>query len=201
MIATKGGLTRQGPDRWLPVGRPEYLRQCVEMSLRRLRLERLDLYQLHRINPQVPLEESLGALKELQSEGKIRHVGLSEVDVGEIERAAKIVPIVSVQNEYNAANRRSEETLIYCEANGLAFIPWSPLAAGELTKSAAPLNGAVNRHGATAAQLALAWLLQRSPVMVPIPSTASIEHLEDSTVAAELKLTEQEWVISERAMG
>ena len=201
VIATKGGLTRQGQNQWVPVGRPEYLRQCVEMSLRRLRLERIDLYQLHRIDPQVPLEESLGALKDLQGQGKIRHVGLSEVNVSEIERAAKIIPIVSVQNEYNVANRESEETLTFCEANGLAFIPWSPMAAGRLTQSNGALNGAANRHGATVAQLALAWLLHRSPVMVPIPGTSSIEHLEENTVAAELKLSGQEWATFERVMG
>ena len=198
VIATKGGLTRQGPDRWLPIGRPEYLRQCVEMSLRRLKIERIDLYQLHRIDPQVPVEESLDALKDLQSQGKIRHIGLSEVNAQEIERAVKVVPIVSVQNEYNLANRKSEATLEYCAANGLAFIPWSPVAAGELARPGGALDRAAKHHGGTVAQLALAWLLHRSPVIVPIPGTSSVEHLEENTTAAELKLSAVEWMTLEK---
>ncbi len=201
VIATKGGLTRQGSDRWMPVGRPEYLRQCVEMSLRRLRLDRIDLYQLHRIDPQVPVEESLEALKALQGEGKIRHIGLSEVNVSEVKRAVKVMPIVSVQNEYNVANRKSGDILRYCEANGLAFIPWSPLGAGRFAGPGHRRNGAANRHGATRAQLALAWLLHHSPVMVLSPGTSSIEHLEENTVAAELRLGEQEWITFERTMS
>jgi pyridoxine 4-dehydrogenase len=193
VIATKGGLTRQGPDEWLPVGRPEYIRQCVEMSLRRLRLERIDLYQLHRIDPKVPVEETLGALKELQHAGKIRHVGLSEVTPAEIDQARKVLPIVSVQNEYNIANRKSEKTLEYCAKHNLGFIPWFPVAAGDLAKPGGPLDTAAKRHDATVAQLALAWLLHRSPVMLPIPGTSSREHLEENTAAAELHLDESEW--------
>ena len=197
VIATKGGLTRQGPDEWLPVGRPEYIRQCVEMSLRRLKVERIDLYQLHRIDPKVPAEETLGALKDLQKQGKIRHVGLSEVTPQEIEKARKILPVVSVQNEYNIGNRKSEKSLEYCEKNGLGFIPWYPVAAGGLAKPGGPLDEAAKRHGATVAQLALAWLLHRSPVTLPIPGTSSVEHLEENTAAAELKLGESEWAALE----
>jgi pyridoxine 4-dehydrogenase len=193
VIATKGGLTRQGPDKWAPVGRPEYLRQCVEMSLRRLRVERIDLYQLHRIDTKVPAEESLGALKELQDAGKIHHIGLSEVTPPEIEAARKIVPIVTVQNEYNLSNRKSEPTLEYCEKQGLGFIPWFPIAAGELTKRGGVLEEMAKRHGATIAQLALAWLLHRSPVMLPIPGTSSIAHLEENVGAATLHLNDDEW--------
>ncbi len=199
VIATKGGLTRQGPNKWLPVGRPEYLGQCVEMSLRRLKVERIDLYQLHRIDPKVPVEESLGVLKNLQRQGKIRHIGLSEVKAEEIERAMKTVPIVSVQNEYNIGNRKSEETLKYCETNQLGFIPWFPVAAGDLAKPGGVLDEAAKRHDATVAQLALAWLLHRSPVMLPIPGTSSTEHLEENVAAADLKLSEDEWAAIEQA--
>lgn len=193
VIATKGGLTRQGPDQWLPVGRPEYLRQCVEMSLRRLRLERIDLYQLHRIDAKVPLEEQLGVLKEMQAEGKIRHVGLSEVSVEEIEKAQAILPIVSVQNLYNLANRSSEAVLNYCEQNDLGFIPWFPVDAGKLARPGGPLDQAAQNHKASVAQLALAWLLKRSPVMLPIPGTSSVAHLEENTAAASLELTPEEF--------
>jgi aryl-alcohol dehydrogenase-like predicted oxidoreductase len=199
VIATKGGLTRQGPNQWLPVGRPEYIRQCVEMSLRRLRLERIDLYQLHRIDPKVPAEETLGALKDLQQQGKIRHVGLSEVTPAEIEQARKVLPIVSVQNEYNIANRKSEKTLEYCEKHNLGFIPWFPIAAGDLARPGGPLETAAKRHGATVGQLALAWLLHRSGVILPIPGTSSIKHLEENTAAAELHLDEEEWRAIEAA--
>ncbi len=199
VIATKGGLTRQGPNKWLPVGRPEYLGQCVEMSLRRLKVERIDLYQLHRIDPKVPVEESLGVLKNLQRQGKIRHIGLSEVKAEEIEQAMKTVPIVSVQNEYNIGNRKSEETLKYCEANQIGFIPWFPVAAGALAKPGGVLDEAAKRHDATVAQLALAWLLHRSPVMLPIPGTSSVEHLEENVAAADLKLSEDEWAAIEQA--
>ena len=193
VIATKGGLTRQGPNKWLPVGRPEYLFQQVEMSLRRLKVERIDLYQLHRIDPQVPVEESLGALANLQKQGKIRHVGLSEVNAEEIERASKTVPIVSVQNEYNLSNRQSEAALKYCEEHQLGFIPWFPVAAGKLAAPGGVLDEVAERHEATVAQLALAWLLHRSPVMLPIPGTSSVEHLEENVAAADLELTSQEW--------
>lgn len=194
VIATKGGLTRQGPDKWAPVGRPEYLRQCVEMSLRRLRVERIDLYQLHRIDPKVPAEESLGVLKQMQEAGKIRHIGLSEVTPDQIEAARKIVPIVTVQNEYNLGNRKSEATLEYCEQQGLGFIPWFPIAAGELAKPGGVLSKMAQRHGATMAQLAIAWLLHRSPVMLPIPGTASIAHLEENVAATSIQFgDEEEW--------
>jgi len=193
VIATKGGLTRQGPDRWAPVGRAEYLRQCVEMSLRRLRLERIDLYQLHRIDPKTPVEESLGVLKEMQQEGKIRHIGLSEVSVAELKHAREIVDIVSVQNLYNLAERKSEDVLAYCEQNHLGFIPWFPVAAGDLARPGGPLDEAAQRHHATVAQLALAWLLKRSPVMLPIPGTSSVAHLEENVAASGIQLTEEEF--------
>lgn len=197
VIATKGGLTRSGPDEWAPVGRPEYLRQCVELSLRRLRVDRIDLYQLHRIDPEVPAEETLGALAEMQKAGKIRHVGLSEVTPEEIEDAMKILPIVSVQNEYNIGNRKSEATLNFCEEHQIGFIPWYPVAAGDLARPGGPLDEAAKRHDATVAQLALAWLLHRSPVILPIPGTSSIEHLEENTAAADLQLSEEEWAAIE----
>jgi pyridoxine 4-dehydrogenase len=193
VIATKGGFTRSGPNRWSPVGRPEYLRQCVEMSLRRLKLERLDLWQFHRIDPKVPVEDSLGAIKELQNQGKIRHVGLSEVTPDEIERAKKILPIVSVQNRYNLSDRSYEKTLIYCQDHKLGFIPWFPVAAGKLARPGGPLDKAAKQYHATVAQLSLAWLLHHSPVMLPIPGTSSIEHLEENIGAAAVKLSNEEW--------
>jgi pyridoxine 4-dehydrogenase len=193
VIATKGGLTRQGPNQWAPVGRAEYLRQCVEMSLRRLKTERIDLYQLHRIDPRTPAEESLGELKKLQNEGKIRHIGLSEVKPAEIEHARKIVDVVSVQNRYNIADREHEDTLEYCEKHNIAFIPWFPVAAGELTKPGGVLDAAAKKHNATISQIALAWLLHRSPVMLPIPGTSSVKHLEENTAAAGVKLSAAEW--------
>jgi pyridoxine 4-dehydrogenase len=198
-IATKAGLTRQGPDRWLPVGRPEYLHQQLEMSLRRLKLERIDLYQLHRIDPKVPVEESLGKLVELQKAGKIRHIGLSEVSVEEIKRASKTARIVSVQNLYNLSDRKHEDVLRYCEQNGLAFIPWFPVAAGKLAKAGGPLDAAAKRHGVSIAQLSLAWLLHRSRVMLPIPGTSSVAHLEENVAAADVKLSDAEWQEIERA--
>lgn len=197
VIATKGGLTRSGPNRWAPVGRPEYLRQCVEMSLRRLRLERIDLWQLHRIDPKVPAEESLGAIRELQKQGKIRHVGLSEVSPTEIEQAKKILPIVSVQNQYNLSDRQHEKTLQYCEKHKLGFIPWFPVAAGKLARAGGPLDKAAEQHHATVAQLSLAWLLHHSPVMLPIPGTSSIKHLEENVGAATLQLKPEEWRVIE----
>ncbi len=193
IIATKGGLTRSGPNQWAPVGRPEYLRQCVEMSLRRLKLERIDLWQLHRIDPKVPVEESLGAIKELQQQGKIRHVGLSEVTPEEIEQASKVLPIVSAQNEYNLGDRKNEKTLQYCEQHQIGFIPWFPVAAGKLARPGGPLDQLAKQHHATVAQLSLAWLLHRSPVMLPIPGTSSIEHLEENIGAASLHLSDSEW--------
>jgi pyridoxine 4-dehydrogenase len=198
-IATKGGFTRRGPNRWDAVGRPEYLWQCVEMSLRRLRLGRIELYQLHRIDPKVPMEESLGALKEMQAAGKIRHIGLSEVSVAEIEKARKIVPIVSVQNLYNLSNRKHEDVVNYCDREGLAFIPWFPVAAGALANPKSPVHKIAETHQATPAQLSIAWLLHRSPVMLPIPGTSSVKHLEENLAAAALKLDEKEWEQIEQA--
>jgi pyridoxine 4-dehydrogenase len=193
VIATKGGLTRQGPDQWLPVGRPEYLTQEVEMSLRWLKRDRLDLWQLHRIDPKVPVEESLGAIKKLQTAGKIRFVGLSEVSVEEIKQARKVIDVVSVQNEYNISNRKSEAVLAYCEAEGIAFIPWFPVASGKLAQPGGKLDELAKKHGATVSQLSLAWLLHRSPVMLPIPGTSSVAHLEENLKAADVTLSDAEW--------
>jgi aryl-alcohol dehydrogenase-like predicted oxidoreductase len=174
------------------------------MSLRRLKLERIDLYQLHRIDPRTPLEESLGALKTLQEQGKIQHIGLSEVTPAEVEAARKIVSIVSVQNRYSLADRRHEETLLFCESQGIAFMPWYPMAAGKLMKPDQPATQTLTRiaanHGATVAQLALAWLLQRSPVMIPIPGTSKVAHLEENVAAAELKLSAEEWAAIQAAI-
>ncbi|HEY0357687.1 MAG TPA: aldo/keto reductase [Mycobacteriales bacterium] len=192
-IATKGGLTRSGPDEWAPVGRPEYLRQCVEMSLRRLGVERIDLYQLHRIDPQVPLPDQLGVLKDLQNEGKIRHLGLSEVSVEELAEARKLVQVVSVQNRYNLTDRHSEDVVDYCETAGIAFIPWAPLATGTLAQPGSVLAEAAARHDATPSQLALAWLLRRSPVILPIPGTGSVAHLEENIAGAGVQLTDAEY--------
>ena len=193
VIATKGGLTRQGPDEWNPVGRPEYLKQCVELSLRRLKLETIDLYQLHRFDAKVPKEDTLGALKEMQEQGKIRHIGLSEVTVDELTEAQKIVKIVSVQNLYNLTDRKAEALLDHCTENNIGFIPWFPVAAGDLAKPGGVLDEAAKKHDATIAQLALAWLLKRSPVMLPIPGTSSVAHLEENTAAASLTLTDEEF--------
>ncbi len=193
VIATKGGLTRQGPNQWAPVGRPEYLRQQLEMSLRRLKVERIDLYQLHRIDPKVPAEETFGEIKKFQKEGKIRYFGLSEVSVEEIENARKTIDVVSVQNKYNLSDRKHEDVLQYCEKNGLGFIPWFPVAAGELAKAGGPLDAAAKRHGATVAQLSLAWLLHHSPVILPIPGTSSVTHLEENVAAASVRLSDEEW--------
>jgi pyridoxine 4-dehydrogenase len=193
VIATKGGLTRPGPGEWVPNGRPDYLKGCVEKSLKRLRLERIDLYQLHRVDPKVPMEESLGAIKEMQSAGKIRHVGLSEVTPEEIAQARKVLPIVSVQNQYNIANRGWEKTLVYCEKEGLGFMPWSPIGGNRGLKPGDALETVTKDRGASVVQVALAWLLQRSPVMLPIPGTSSIAHLEENVAAAKIKLTPEEW--------
>jgi pyridoxine 4-dehydrogenase len=193
VIATKGGLTRPGRGAWVPNGRPEHLKQAVDGSLKRLRLDRIDLYQLHRIDPRVPLEESVGALKEMKDAGKIRHVGLSNVDPEEIERARKIVPIVSVQNRYNIEDRRSENVLGYCEKQSLGFMPWGPVGGTRGLKSENALNAVAKAHGIGVFQVALAWLLERSPVMLPIPGTSSVAHLEENVAAAKLKLTPEEW--------
>src|SRR5579871_2187741 len=193
VVATKAGLTRQGPDQWLPVGRPEYLQQQVEMSLRRLKVERIDLWQLHRIDPKVPVEESLGVIKKLQKQGKIRHVGLSEVKPHEIDQARKVIDIVSVQNQYNLGDRRHEDVVEYCAKHKLAFIPWFPVAAGKLAQPGGKLDAAAKSHGATVSQLSIAWLLHRSAVMLPIPGTSSVEHLEENVAAASVKLSDAEW--------
>ena len=193
VVATKAGFTRQGPDKWLAVGRPEYLQQQVEMSLRRLKTERLELWQLHRIDPKVPVEESLGIIQQLQDQGKIRHVGLSEVKPHEIDQARKVIEIVSVQNRYNLGDRVHEDVVTYCEKNNIAFIPWFPVAAGKLAQPGGKLDAAAQRHGATVSQLSLAWLLHRSPVMLPIPGTSSVEHLEENIAAANVSLSADEW--------
>jgi aryl-alcohol dehydrogenase-like predicted oxidoreductase len=199
IIATKGGFARSGPNRWEMVGRPEYLRQCVEMSLRRLKVERIDLYQLHRIDPKVPVEESLGALKDFQKAGKIRHIGLSEVSESEIKKASKTVTVVSVQNQYNLSDRRHEKVLKYCEQEKLAFIPWFPVAAGKLARPGGPLDTIAQKHQATIAQLSLAWLLHHSLVMLPIPGTSSVKHLEENMASAKVQLSPEEWKTIETA--
>jgi pyridoxine 4-dehydrogenase len=199
VIATKAGLTRQGPNKWLPVGRPEYLQQQVEMSLRRLKIERIVLWQLHRIDAKVPVAESLGAIKKLQEQGKIKHVGLSEVSVAEIVEARKTIEIVSVQNKYNIEDRAAEEVVEYCTKNNLAFIPWFPVAAGKLAKAGGKLDEVAKRHGASVSQLSLAWLLQKSPVILPIPGTSSVAHVEENVASAGVKLSESEWAEIESA--
>jgi aryl-alcohol dehydrogenase-like predicted oxidoreductase len=193
VIATKGGLTRPGPGEWQRDGRPETLRDSLEGSLRRLRLERIDLYQLHAVDPRVPLEESVGTLAELQQEGKIRHIGVSNVDARQLAAARELVPVVSVQNRYSLADRHSEGVLEACERNGIAFLPWFPLALGELARSQGRLAELARSRGATAAQVALAWLLRRSPVMTPIPGTTSAAHLEENVGAAGLELSDAEF--------
>ncbi|SEN11599.1 Predicted oxidoreductase [Stigmatella aurantiaca] len=192
LIATKGGLTRSGPGAWHANCHPEHLTKALEGSLRRLRVERIDVYQLHTVDPQVPFEESVGTLARLREQGKIRHVALSNVSVEQLRQARKIVPIVSVQNRYNLTNRRSEDVLEECEKEGIGFLPWSPLSASALATAGSPLLQAAQRHHVTPGQLALAWLLHRSPVMLPIPGTSSVKHLEENTAAAAVKLTPEE---------
>jgi pyridoxine 4-dehydrogenase len=199
VIATKAGFSRTGPGQWVPIGRPEYLRQQVELSLRHLGLERIDLLQLHRIDPKVPVAEQLGELAALQSEGKIRHIGLSEVSIDEVEEAAKTATIVSVQNLFNLAKRDAEPLLDYAEANGLGFIPWFPLATGALAKAGGPLDAIAREHGATPSQLALAWLLKRSPSMLPIPGTSTVSHVEDNIAAGKLELSDDEFAALSKA--
>jgi pyridoxine 4-dehydrogenase len=193
VIATKAGFTRAGPGDWRAVGRPEYLRQQCELSLRHLGLERIELFQLHRIDAKIPVAESLGELKLLQEEGKIRHIGLSEVSVAELQEAQQTVEIVSVQNLYNLVNRKAEDLLDHCEQQGIAFIPWFPLATGKLAGSGGPLDEIAQQVGASPSQLALAWLLRRSPVMLPIPGTSSVAHLEDNLQAARIELTDEQF--------
>jgi aryl-alcohol dehydrogenase-like predicted oxidoreductase len=200
VIATKVGHTRQGPGLWTPVGRPEYLRQQTEMALRLLGLEQIPLMQLHRIDPKVPLDDQVGELAKLQEEGKIRFIGLSEVTVGQLRAAAEIAPVATVQNLYNLADRSAEELLDYSAANGIGFIPWFPLATGKLAKPGGPLAALAAKRGATPSQLALAWLLHRSPAMLPIPGTSSVSHLEDNVAAAGIALSEGEYAALEAAV-
>jgi pyridoxine 4-dehydrogenase len=192
VIATKGGYTRQGPGRWRTNGRPKHLREACEGSLRRLKLDRIDLYQLHRPDRRIPFEDSIETLAELREEGKIRHVGLSNVGVREISLALDMVPIVSVQNRYNLTDRSSEAVIEACEREGIAFIPWYPLATGKLARPGGPVDEIAGRHGATPAQVTLAWLLAKSPVMLPIPGTSSVQHLEENVAAADLRLTDRD---------
>jgi pyridoxine 4-dehydrogenase len=192
VIATKGGFDRTGPDKWVENGKPEHLRWACEGSLRRLRLERIDLYQLHRIDPKVPAEDQLGTLKDLQAQGKIKHIGLSEVSVRQIEHAQTIASIVSVQNRYSITDRGAEDVLEYCEKGEMAFIPWFPLAAGRLAGENSPISRLAAQLKATPSQIALAWLLARSPVMLPIPGTSKAKHLEENVAAADLKIEPEE---------
>jgi pyridoxine 4-dehydrogenase len=205
VIATKGGITRQGPAKTEYVGRAGYLIQCVEMSLRRLKLERIDLYQLHRIDPRTPLEEQLGALKQMQEQGKIRHIGLSEVTPAQVEEARRYVDVVTIQNRYSLGDRRHEETLKWCRQQGIGFMPWYPIAAGKLMKpdhpAAAKLAMIASQHGVTVSQLSLAWLLQRSPVLLPIPGTSKVAHLEENIAAADLQLSAETWAEVEAAVA
>ena len=193
LIATKGGLTRPGPDIWAPLGRPEYLRECVLMSLRRLKIERIYLWQLHRIDPKVPRDEQFAAIRDMQKEGLIRHVGLSEVGVEDIGAAQKFFQVASVQNRYNLVDRASEDVLEHCAKAGIGFIPWFPLAAGELAKPGSILDSIAKRKGATPSQIALAWVLKRSPVMLPIPGTSSVKHLEENVAATGIVLSGDEF--------
>jgi aryl-alcohol dehydrogenase-like predicted oxidoreductase len=192
VIATKGGFERPGPGQWVPNGRPDRLRRCCEASLMRLKLERIDLYQLHTVDPKVPIEDSVGALAELQAEGKIRHIGVSNVTIEEVERAQQIVPIVSVQNHYNVSDRSSEDVLRFCDEAQIAFLAYFPLATGELAEPGTALAEIAEGHGATPAQVALAWMLQRSPVTVPIPGTSQIAHFDENREAVELELDDGE---------
>ncbi|TPV50698.1 oxidoreductase [Pseudarthrobacter phenanthrenivorans] len=198
-IATKVGFTRTGPNQWVPVGRPEYLRQQTELSLRKLKVDTLDLLQLHRIDPKVDAEEQFGVLRELQDEGKVRALGLSQVSVGELEAAGKHFTVSTVQNRYNLTDRSSEDVLRYSEENGIGFIPWAPISAGELARPGGPLDEAAKRLGATTSQVALAWLLRRSPVMMPIPGTGSVTHLEENMAAASVALDDETYVELEAA--
>jgi pyridoxine 4-dehydrogenase len=195
VVATKAGLTRQGPDLWAPVGRPEYLRQCVLMSLRRLGVQRIDLWQLHRIDPKVPRDEQFDAIRQMRQEGLVRHVGLSEVTVEEIEAARRYFPVATVQNQYNLVTRQSEPVLDYCTAARIGFIPWFPLASGDLEAPGSRLDRIANQHAVTPGAVALAWLLKRSPVMLPIPGTTKVKHLEENVAAVSVRLSEDEFAL------
>lgn len=195
VVATKGGETRQGPDLWAPVGRPEYLRQCVLMSLRRLGVERIDLWQLHRIDPKVPRDEQFDAIRQMRQEGLVRHVGLSEVTVEEIEAARRFFPVATVQNQYNLVMRQSEPELEYCTAANIGFIPWFPLAAGDLEAPGSRLDRIATQHAVTPGAIAIAWLLRRSPVMLPIPGTSKVQHLEENVAAVDVRLSEEEFAL------
>jgi pyridoxine 4-dehydrogenase len=192
-IATKGGFVRPGPGKWYPVGLPAYLRQCVEMSLRRLRVDTIDLYQLHRIDPKVPTADQMGELDAMRREGKIAKIGLSEVSIDQITEARLTAPVVSVQNQFNLVDRKSEDVLEYCEREGLGFIPWNPIAVGRLAGPEGPVADVATETGHSPAQVALAWLLRRSPVMLPIPGTGSVSHLEENVGAAQVELTDVEF--------
>ncbi len=198
LIATKGGLTRTGPDAWPPVGRPEYLRQCVQMSLRRLKLEQIGLWQLHRIDPKVPRDEQFGVIADMLQEGLIAHAGLSECGVDDIAAARELFPVATVQNLYNLGNRRSEAVLSYCEREGIGFIPWYPLAAGDLAKPGGVLDAIARKLEATPSQIALAWVLKRSPVMLPIPGTSRVAHLEENVRAASIDLSDEDFAALDR---
>ncbi len=198
IIATKGGLTRHGPDLWPQLGRPEFLRQGAILSLRRLKVDVIDLWQLHRIDPKVPAREQFETIAQLQKDGIIRHAGLSQVSVAEIKEAQKYFPVTTVQNLYNFANRDSEDVLDYCEANGIGFIPWYPLAGGDLVKGHADAEAIVKKHNASPSQIALAWLLKRSPVMLPIPGTSKVKHLEDNVAAAAIALSDDDFATLDR---
>ena len=193
VIATKGGLIRTGPGQWPNDGRPEHLREALEGSLRRLKLDRIDLYQYHRPDPKVPIEDAIGTLVELQQQGKIRHIGVSNFNSEQLAQARKIATVVSVQNRYNASDRQDEDVLETCTRDGLAFLPWAPVASGNLARPGGPLDQAASRHGVTQSQIALAWLLHRSPVMLPIPGTSSVAHLEENVAAAAIRLTAEEF--------
>jgi len=198
LIATKGGLKRPGPGSWEPFGQPDYLIAEARKSCRQLGLEQIGLWQLHRIDPKVPRDEQFGAIKSLLDEGVIRHAGLSEVSVADIEAASKVFKVASVQNRYNLVDRASEDVLDYCEQQGIGFIPWYPLAAGDLAKSGTLLDSIANRHGATPGQVALAWVLKRSPVMLPIPGTSKVAHLEQNVAAVNIALSEEEFAALDR---
>lgn len=198
VIATKGGLARTGPNRWVAVGRPEYLIQQAHLSCRRLGVERIDLWQLHRIDPKVPRDEQFGAIKSMIDRGVIRHAGLSEVSVADIEEASKVFPVATVQNRYNLIDRASEDVLVHCETKGIGFIPWFPLAAGDLSKAGSALETVARRHGATPGQIALAWVLKRSPVMLPIPGTSKVAHLVENVAAASIALSDADFAALDR---